>query len=107
MEDNSASPIANRLFTIKTTDPVPLDEPKAQFFHHIVAKLLFLCKRSYPDISTSIEFLTTWVEVPDGDGYDKLTRIMRYLRSTQHLALKLTTSGILEKKSVHLQHIQT
>ena len=46
MEGKAPSPAANHFFTVNTKDPVPLDEPKAQLFHHIVAKLLFLCKRS-------------------------------------------------------------
>ena len=81
-----------------TKDPVPLDEPKAQLFHPIVAKLLFLCKRSWPDLSTAIAFITTRVKCPDEDDYKKLTHVIRYLRSTIHLALKLTTSSILDIK---------
>ena len=59
-----------------TKDPVPLDEPKAQLFHPIVAKLLFLCKRSWPDLSTAIAFITTRVKCPDEDDYKKLTCVM-------------------------------
>ena len=51
MEGNAPSPAANHLFTVNTKDPVPLDEPKAQLFHQIVAKLLFLCKKDHDLIS--------------------------------------------------------
>jgi len=46
MEGNVPSPVANHHFTFNTKYPVPLDEYKAQIFHHMVAKLLFLCKIS-------------------------------------------------------------
>ena len=58
MEGNAPSPAANHLFTVNTNDQVPLDEPKAQLFHHIVAKLLFLSKKSRLDLSIPIAFLT-------------------------------------------------
>ena len=38
------------------------------------------------------------MEVPDEDAYKKLTRAIKYLRSTQQLTLNLTTSSILEIK---------
>jgi len=98
MEGNVPSPAATHLFTVKTKDPVPLDGSKAQLFHHIVAKLLFLCKRSRPDISTAITFLRTRVKGQDEDNYKELTHVIRYLRSTQHFALKLITSSNLEIK---------
>ena len=77
---------------------VPLDEIKAQLLHHIVAKLLFLCKRSQHDNSTAVTFLTTRMKGPDEDDYEKLTRIIKYLRSTQQLTLNLKTSSIQEIK---------
>ena len=49
------------------------------FFHHNVAKLLFLCKRARPDLQTAVAFLSTWVQRPDRDDYKKLARAMKYL----------------------------
>ena len=45
-----------------------LDEPTAQFFHHNVANLLFLCKRACRDIQTAVAFLCTIEKCPDVDG---------------------------------------
>jgi len=44
-----------------------LEPPEAETFHHYVAKLLFLCKRSRPDIQMVIAFLSTGVNAPDQD----------------------------------------
>jgi len=50
---------------------VKLSEKDAQFFHHYMAKLLFLCKRARPDIHTAVAFLSTRVKNPDTDDYKK------------------------------------
>jgi predicted secreted protein len=67
----AATPTADHLFTINT-DPDYLDNKESEFFHHMTAKLLFLCKRARPDIQTAVAFLTTQVKRPDKDNYKKL-----------------------------------
>lgn len=57
MSGESATPASNHLFEVNDKDLVMLDKDKADFFHHNVAKLLFLCKRARPDIQTAIAFL--------------------------------------------------
>jgi hypothetical protein len=88
MDGEAATPAANHLFEVNEINPVMLDEEMAQLFHHIVAKMLFLCKRARPDIQTPVAFLCTRVKGPDMDDYKKLTRVIRYLRGT--LKMKLT-----------------
>jgi hypothetical protein len=65
------TPAANRLFEINANCE-KLAEAEAIMFHHISAKLLFLCKRAGPDIQTAIVFLSTRVKSPDKDDYKKL-----------------------------------
>ena len=84
----ATSPVANHLFDVND-DCENLSEEKAIFFHHIVYKLLFLCKRGRPDIQTAIAFLTTRVKCPDKDDLKKLYRVIKYLRSTSELVLTL------------------
>jgi hypothetical protein len=60
-------------------------------FHTLVAKLLYLCKRTQPDIHTAVAFLTTCVSKPDIHDYNKLCRCMWYLRGTSNLPLTLET----------------
>ena len=76
MEGSAMTPAAIHL--INTNDgAVKLSEDKSQLFHHIVAKLLYLCRRTRQDIQTSVAFLCTQVKYPDKDDYKKLTWIIQ------------------------------
>ena len=44
-----------------------LNKKEEEIFHHIVAQLLFLCKRIRPDIKTAAAFLTARVKQPGED----------------------------------------
>ena len=93
MDGESPTPAANHLFEVNEA-PTLLDEQKSQFFHHNVAKLLFLCKRARPDIQTAVAFLCTRVKASDEDDYKKLARVMKYLRGTVDMPLTLETDDI-------------
>jgi len=67
-----------------------------QYFHTMVAKLLFPSKRVRPDIQEAIAFLTTWVKKPDVDDYKKLGRVVKYLRSNPHLALEADNTMVIK-----------
>ena len=69
-----------------------LSEEKAQLFHHMVAKLLYLCRRTRQDIQTAIAFLCTRVKSPDEDDYKKFGRIIKYLRDTLQMRLTIEQS---------------
>ncbi len=88
MDGKAAMPAANHLFDVSPT-PEILDGPQADMFHHNVAKLLFPCKRAWPDIQTAVAFLCTQVNTPDIDECKKLARMMKYLRATIDLPLIL------------------
>jgi hypothetical protein len=88
MLGTAATPAGEHLFTV-TENPTYLDDPDAELFHHLTAKLLFLCKRARPDLQTAVAFLTTRVKRPDVDDYKKLGRVIKYLRGTPDLALTL------------------
>jgi hypothetical protein len=87
-----ASPWTDQLFTVNTKSPM-LDRPKAELFHTMVAKALFLCKRGRPDISPAVAFLTTRVQQPNVDDWEKLIRMMRFLRQTSEDRLTLRADG--------------
>jgi Reverse transcriptase (RNA-dependent DNA polymerase) len=88
MEGIASSPAANHLFEVSDT-PSPLDKPTSELFHHLTAKLLFLCKRARPDLQLAVAFLTTRVKGPDADDYKKLRRVMQYLRATKDMPFTL------------------
>jgi phosphatidate phosphatase APP1 len=85
----AATPAANHLFTV-SAELKYLNNATFQLFHHLTTKLLFLCKRSCPDIQTTMAFLTTQVERSGRNDYKKLTRVIKYLlRESPDLVLTL------------------
>ena len=85
---SSATPAANHLFDVNPLCE-KLEKEDADYFHHVVAQLLFLRKRGRPDLLTAVAFLTTRVKHPDTDDYKKLQRLTKYLDSTSNLTLTL------------------
>ena len=88
MNGISTTPAALHLFNIDE-GAEKLDEDRAQLFHHLVAKLLYLSRRSRQDIQTAVAFLCTRVQSPDTDDYKKLARVMKYLCNTKHITLTM------------------
>jgi hypothetical protein len=92
MDGTATSPAAAYLFTI-IEGIEELDEEQKEFFRGTVAKLLFLCKRGRPDIQTAIAFLCTRVQQPTKHDYNKLSRVIKYLRGTKDLVLRLSADN--------------
>jgi hypothetical protein len=93
MDGTAKTPAAGHLFEVRDGTE-NLSTERAEVFHSTVAKLLFLCKRGRPDIQTSIAFLCTRVKEPTIDDENKLTRCIRYLRSTKGLVLRLRADNL-------------
>jgi hypothetical protein len=51
-------------------------------FHTIVAKLLYLCQRARPNIMLPVLYLCTRVQAPTTFDYDKLERVLGYLKGS-------------------------
>ena len=93
MDDRVATtPAASHLYQTNN-EATKLNDHDAEYFHHMVAKLLYLAKRGRPDILTAVSFLCTRVKEPDMDDYKKLNRCINYLEGTQDLFLTLGTDG--------------
>ena len=60
-----------------------LCKKRADIFHLTVATLLFIGKRSRPDIETTVAFLTTRVSKSDDDDLKKLKRLLKYPITTK------------------------
>ena len=58
-------------------------------FRTIVAKLLFICKQSKPDLKTVVVYLTTRVKQLDKDDRNKLYLAIKYLLNATNLVLTL------------------
>ena len=75
------SPATSRLFDV-TEGVEKLLEEKAATFHSMVAKLLWIMKRSRPDIETAIYFLCTQVKDPDINDWGKLRQVLKLISKT-------------------------
>ncbi len=67
------------LFKVKE-DAMKLGLAKAKCFQSIVAMMLYVTKRAWPDTALAIAFLTTIVREPDEDEWCKLAHLITYLQ---------------------------
>ena len=93
MKGAMSTPAANHLFEVNP-DAVKLGKVEAETYHHLVAKLLYLSKRSRPDVLLAVSFLCTRVQAPDEDDWKKLGRCLRYLNDTKDLYLTLEAEDL-------------
>ena len=89
----AATPAPEHLFKVRTSGVKKLLEKHATIFHNIIAKSLFLCKRSRGDLQTTIAFLCTRIKGPDEDDWKKLLRLLRYLKAAKSLETTLRAEG--------------
>jgi hypothetical protein len=87
MPGKAKTPAQSNLFTVPNECDSPLPDNLRERFHSITAKLLYLSKRTRPDILTAVAFLTRRVTKPQRDDYNKLIRTVQYIRDTQNLGV--------------------
>jgi histone deacetylase 1/2 len=66
-----------------------LTPERRSVFHSVVAKLLYLAKRTRPDILTAVAFLTTRVTDPSDNDWKRMERVLKYLNGTPELGVIL------------------
>ena len=82
VENMSPTPASKSLFNINDKS-LELPEWKANIFHIVVAKLLlYVSCRSCLDIGLTVAFLTTRVSKATFQDWEKLKRLLRYLKGT-------------------------
>jgi hypothetical protein len=96
---SASTPASDHLFQVRDPEEVEklgkyLPEEQAAHFHHTVAQLLFISSRVQRDIQMAVSFLTTRVKKPDEDDWGKLKRVLKYLKGTIHMKLRLTVENI-------------
>ena len=97
---HTPAPAKPDLFTFKPDNLDPLLPPTSrELFHSIMAKLLYLSKRSRPDILTSVAFLTKRVTKPQVEDMKKLERTIQYARETKEVELTLSAEDPITMKS--------
>jgi hypothetical protein len=81
------------LFKVKPNAKKLLSKEKGKSFHTFVAKLLFISKRTRSDIQPAVAYLTTRVKQPNEYDWNKLVRVMHFLKTTKDDVLKLQSDG--------------
>ena len=82
------TPATAELFEVDPDSP-RLDKVASEDFHSVTAKLLFLSKRTRPDICVPVSFLTSRVQESTEQDMGKLKRVLRYLLGTKHMGITL------------------
>ena len=83
----AASPAIDQLFDVR--DIARVEEEERAKFHRMVAKLLYLAKRTKPECLTAVSFLATRVTKCTADDVGKLARLVRYIRRTKDRGIVL------------------
>jgi Reverse transcriptase (RNA-dependent DNA polymerase) len=96
--DGVATPAKHDLFVIDETSE-KLSPVRSELFHRLVAKLLYLSKRSRPDIQLAVAFLTTRVSCSTEEDWLKLHRVLLYLKGTLDLTLILGADSLTKMES--------
>jgi hypothetical protein len=86
------SPWNENLFKVQEDSP-RLPHCRSDLFHTVTAQGLFLCKRARPDICPAIAYLTTRVTCSTDNDWEKLTRMMKFLKQTANERLTLRADG--------------
>jgi len=83
-------------------DADPLEPSVVERFHSMVAKLLYVSKRTRPEILFSVNFLCTRVQKPTLEDSVKLGRLLKYLNGSKDDELVLAineTNGKLKMEA--------
>ena len=87
VKSHCATPATEQLYVIIESPSLSVE--KAEYFHSVVAKLLYLAKRVRPDLLTAVGFLSKRTRMPTEHDLTKLERVLRYLNGTSDLGLTL------------------
>ena len=75
------SPCAQHLWVVKYNAEL-LDDIKDYLFHLLISKLLYITKKTGPDIEPAVALLTIRVAKSNVDDWKKLRRCISYLNKT-------------------------
>ena len=90
--ETAMTPAADNLFA--KGHGKKLNPERADMFHRIVAKGLFVCKRARPDMQPTIAGLCTRVKEPDESDWSKLVRLMKCLNGARKRVLALSADDL-------------
>ena len=85
----------NDLFEFDSKDPL-IPQKKQKVFRTVVAKLIFISKRTRADIQPALSYLCTKQDKANSDDWQKLRRLMQYLKSTIHIPHVIGADSLLK-----------
>jgi hypothetical protein len=81
VKPTKVTPWTEKLLKVQE-DAKKLEEERRSVFHTFVMKAMFLCKRARPDIDQAISFLSSRVRDANEGDWNKLLRVMGFLKGT-------------------------
>ena len=90
---SSPSPCSGTLLKIDPDSPA-LGRKRAQTFHSVVAKLIYVGTRARTDILLALAFLWSRVSALTKQDEKKLKRLLEYLRGTKEMPLRLGADSL-------------
>ena len=91
VKSTATSPATSNLFTIDPHSP-RLPEPNRQLFHSAVAKLLYIAKRTRPELLPMVSFLASRVSAATDEDMNKLKRGLSYLKGSPDKGIVLEST---------------
>jgi len=95
----ATSPATKGLMNV--TESELLDNDRREKFHHIVQKMLHICKRTRLDLQVSIGFLCTRVKSPTLQDWKKLRRVLQYVHGTMSL-IRIVSITNFERMDIYI-----
>mmetsp|Transcript_12260 Transcript_12260/g.17627 ORF Transcript_12260/g.17627 Transcript_12260/m.17627 type:complete len:150 (-) Transcript_12260:414-863(-) len=95
-----ATPAANHLFQVNDNTK-PLSKLTADLYHYLTAMILYLPKKTRPDIQTTVSFLSTRVQKPSVNDLDNAFDICLspkiFLSLLKHLEMVSFSGGLTRR----------
>jgi len=81
LSGSASTPASLELFSANSNS-AKLNEEHAYNYHSCVARLLFLSKRTYPSLLTSVAYLSTRIQCSTDQDANKLKRVLKYITTS-------------------------
>jgi hypothetical protein len=89
----ATTPAGRGIFEVDA-NAIPLEKAKADVYHKVVAKLLYVSHRGRPDIQLAIAFMCTRVSCSTTQDWGKLKRLLQYLNRTMDDVLTIGADSL-------------
>ena len=92
--DTAMTPSSNNLMSRDDDAKLIDSKERKEQYHNVVAKAIFLSKRSRPDIQPTVAVLATRVREPSESDWSEMVRLLKYLNGTRNKCLTLRVDNL-------------